>query len=102
MQSSDKKNAGITKINNKFIKTFKEDVNKLLEEKRHDQIIDKCYEYLKLSINKEVINLLIVSLINVNQFNLASYFIDKLIELTNDPASVKNLKRLKAKLINIP
>ncbi|MDD5659604.1 MAG: tetratricopeptide repeat protein, partial [Actinomycetota bacterium] len=93
---------GITKINNKFIKTFKEDVNKLLEEKRHDRIIDKCYEYLKLSINKEVINLLIVSLINVNQFNLASYFIDKLIELTNDPASVKNLKRLKAKLINIP
>ena len=92
--------------NNEFkldidIENFKNIVNKLISENNYETIIKYCYEFLDKtkSFNYEVLNLLIVSLINLKELRLAKIFLEKFIELKkNDKASLNNLIKIKNSL----
>lgn len=80
---------------------FKNTINRLLAENNHKEIIKKCYDFTRKNkcFNFEVLNLLTVSLINLKQFRLALFIVDKMQAMCqNDEASFKNLTLVSQRL----
>ena len=96
-------NGNIKNINYLDKKEFENRINNLLSINNYIDVINECYNYMSTIkvFNFDVLNLLILSLINVKEFRIAKVFVEKFIELKKgDKNAVQNLTRLKNSLDN--
>jgi len=82
---------------------FKEKIDSLIKNEKYEEILKLSYDFLLKSgkYNTEILNLMIFSLINLKEFDIALAFLNKLIILKdNDNQAIQNLAKVKSHLEN--